>query len=98
MIGGEKIKNLLEKIKETQGIDIKKLLTKKGREEVVLKDAVDILKSKGYEAKLIEKKKGYDIETNAPIEEKKEAIEESKELLKKLLKSTQSILKQKLGL
>ena len=91
-------KELMEKIKETQGLDIKKLLTKKGREHEVMSIAVDLLQSEGYEAKLIETKKGYDIETNAPDDEKQKAIKEAAKHLKMMVQSTYQMIKSKIGI
>lgn len=88
----------MDKISQMQGIDIRKMLTKKGREEQVYGDAVHILISEGYKAELVETKKGFEIKTDAPDEVKKKAIEEAKEILKMVLKNTQKMLKRKIGL
>jgi len=98
---GKKIKSVkeaMQAIKEKEGLDIKKLLSRKGREHEVMSIAVDLLKSEGYEAKLVETKKGYDIETNASDEEKQKAIKEATEHLKMLVKSIQQTLRAKLGI
>ncbi|HEC82518.1 MAG TPA: hypothetical protein ENI53_01350 [Thermoplasmatales archaeon] len=91
-------KELIKLIRERQGIDIKKLLTKKGREHEVMSIAMEVLQESGYDVKLIETKKGYDIETNATDEEKKKAIEQAKDLLKMMVASTQRMLRSKLGI
>jgi len=89
---------LMEVIKKYQGLDIKKLLTRKGREHEVMSIAVDLLQSEGYKAKLIETQEGYDIETNAPYNMKQKTIKEAAEHLKILVKSTQQMLRSKIGI